>query len=148
MTKPSHDYAKLDQTYNFKWKAERIELARKAGYSHISEHIIETYRKTKSQHQTGKLCGNLTECSVRYFLVFAGEPRNGRGGANYSPKVFVEIHGKPTSLAEVAKMTGCSYESIRLRHWRKWSLDEILIPKRLKPFERINAAMDLPPVRI
>lgn len=129
--KPTHDYAKLD-LFSYNWRAERLQVARSAGYPYISQHLIETYRKTKSQRITGQICGGISGRAVGIFLAMAGEPRNGPGGPNKSPKVEVDVNGQMMTIREIAELTGLTYHIIRMRVYRGWPVEQILIPRRLR----------------
>ena len=86
-----YDYEKLDKAYHFTYRQEKIELAKKLGYTYISEGIVEVYRKTKSQRKTGKIFGYFDKYSIRRVLNFIGEPTNPPGGFRPGDK----RHGKP-----------------------------------------------------
>lgn len=135
MMKPSHNYAELDK-FPFNWRAERLALAQSAGYGYISQYLIETYRKTKSQRVTGRLCGGISGRAVGLFLAWAGEPRNGFGGPNKAAKVEIEVRGQMMTIRQIAEMTGLTYHIIRMRIYRGWPVEQILIPKRFRNRKR------------
>jgi hypothetical protein len=127
MKSPCHDYKDLDCRYNFNWRAERLEIACKSGYQYISEHIIKTYRKTKSQDLTGKQCGKISQTAVMEFLKFAGEPINNRGGFNSGhrkDRVLVEYCGRQCSCDDLARISGLNRTLIYKRLWDGWPVEK------------------------
>lgn len=80
------NFAEIDKTIKWKWKADREKLAVNFGYDCILEHIVKTYRKLKSLKLTGIECSPdmpLTDNAILYALKKANEPTASKGGANY-----------------------------------------------------------------
>ena len=79
------NYAHLDKTRNYNFRAEREELAEKLGYGFISESIVETYKKTGSTRETAAILG-MSFTAILMDLRRCGIKLKGRGGPNHIKK--------------------------------------------------------------
>ncbi len=52
----TYDYALMDQDYGFTYQEDRLKIAHALGCKYISEAIIKTYQKTKSQNTIHHNC--------------------------------------------------------------------------------------------
>jgi len=79
MSENKIDYQKIDDGMNYQSYDERLELAQKAGFTTIAEHIVESYRETKSLRKAGECC-DVSTTSVKIILDRCGiEPRKPGG---------------------------------------------------------------------
>ena len=73
-------FQEVDNSIRYKYKDSRLMSASRDGYDYISEHIVMTYRKTKSLRETGKICGDISTVAVRSILKKCGETLRKPGG--------------------------------------------------------------------
>jgi hypothetical protein len=81
MSKPNHDYKKIDKQHKFHYYNDKLKQAKELGYDYVSEAIIELYRKHKSSSKVCQILELGGEGTIFYFLKKFGEPTNKRGGA-------------------------------------------------------------------
>lgn len=78
------DFQYIDDRINYKHEESRLMAARRDGYEYISEHIVQTYRKTQSLRETGKICADISTIAVRAVLTKCKETLRSPGGRVWS----------------------------------------------------------------
>ncbi len=126
------NFQQIDESIRFKYKESRLMSASRDGYQYISEHIVKTYRETKSLRETGKICGDISTVAVRSILKKCGEELRKPGGRVWSKltdddvryirsntymnnKAFIRVAKELsiTATERLGKKTNISSETIR-----------------------------------
>ena len=68
-----------DLYHTYKYRDDRLEIAKSFGYQYISEATVKMYKKLKSIYHTGRVL-KVTDSSIRSELKMMGIKRNGHGG--------------------------------------------------------------------
>jgi hypothetical protein len=71
-------FEELDDSYEFNYREDKMEISNCLGYDYISEAIIKEYFKLKSEKRVAGIF-NLTEPAIRYQLKKWNIKRNKRG---------------------------------------------------------------------
>lgn len=142
------DFEVIDRGTRFKHKESRLMCAHRDKCDFISEHIVKTYRKTKSLRETGKICGDISTIAVRTVLTKCDEPLRNPGGRVWSKlsdddvrlirsqtyvnhqvylRLVVEIQNrlKDRYPGKTDKQTSISIETIR-DVWKKKTHQEVI----------------------
>ena len=72
-------YEMYDLYHTYKYRDDRLEIAKSFGYQYISEATVKMYKKLKSIYHTGRVL-KVTDSSIRSELKMMGIKRNGHGG--------------------------------------------------------------------
>jgi len=95
-------YARMDEEWRFKYRSDRLKLARSLGYYFISQSIIMEYRRLKSARLTGDVL-DMGTAAILVFLKWAEEPRHPRGGYNRGPQVTLDDLSKAVTAMQKEK---------------------------------------------
>lgn len=76
-----YDYEAFDNARRYHWRDMQLKIAKRLGYSYISEAIVDLYKRKKSSSEVGKIM-SMSPSGVRSILHDIGHPILPKGGAN------------------------------------------------------------------
>ena len=79
------NFSKIDKEHKYNYRKDRLKLARKLGYTYISECTARLYEKHQSTRKIADILG-LSQGGIQLELKKIGVKLRPRGGNNYKGK--------------------------------------------------------------